>query len=144
MKKALSLLLVFVMLLCLSACGKNDTKNTDHSSTSGHATTDDTKKPTNSNGNTKDPTDSSTEGTQSPTKKPTTTPGKDKEPALKIPIATPEKDNQASTEKPTTSTDTKPTNPNSCEHSYTTGQDKGRFRVLTLRINKVNIFVYDL
>ena len=119
MKNFLSLLLVFVMLLSLSACGKTNTKNSDHSSTSGQTTTDNTKKPTNNSGNKKEPTDSSTEATQTPTKEPTTTPGKDKEPISKIPIPTPEKDNQGSTEKPTTSTDPDTPNSSSCQHDYT-------------------------
>ena len=95
MKKALSLLLVLVLLLSLCSCGKNDTQNTDPSTTTSQATTD----------NTEAPTDGTTEGTQAPTEEPTT-------PSTEEPTTKP-------TETPTTKpTETPTTKPTTCSHSY--------------------------
>lgn len=123
MKNFLSLLLVFVMLLSLSACGKTNTKNTDHSSTPNQATTDNTKNPTNNNDNTNKPTNSVTDDRQETIKPSVTTPSGNAEIKVepsKKPIPAPEKENHPTTQKPSTSTGTESTKPNSCEHSYTT------------------------
>ena len=103
MKKALSSLLVLVMLLSLCACGKDDTQNIDPSTTPSQATTD----------NTEEPTDGTTEGTQAPTEEPTTTPTE--EPTTK-PTETPTtKPTETPTTKPTETPTTKPT---TCSHNY--------------------------
>ncbi len=64
MRKALSLLLIFVMLLSLCACGKDDAQSTDPGANSTQATTE----------GTEDPTDGTAEGTQAPTEDPTAAP----------------------------------------------------------------------
>ena len=64
MKKTLSTLLVFVMLLSLCACGQNNTQNTSPITTSGQVTTNNTEKTA----------DGATEGTRAPTEEPTTAP----------------------------------------------------------------------
>ena len=91
LKRTLSLLLVFVMLLSLCACSNSDHQTTDPSNSS-QATTEGNEKPTDSTerttGTTQAPTD---EPTDAPTDEPTTAP---------------------TTETPTT------TPPTACSHSY--------------------------
>ncbi len=102
MKKALSLLLVLVMLLSLCACGKNDTQNIDPSTTPSQATTD----------NTEESTDGTTETTQAITEEPTTTP------TTESTNAPTEESTTKPTERPTTKPTETPTTPTACSHSY--------------------------
>jgi len=74
MKRALSLLLVLVMLLSLCACGKDGTQNTDPSKNSSQATTNNTEKPTDGTENTTGETQAPTAPTKEPSTKPTETP----------------------------------------------------------------------
>lgn len=94
MKKVLLILLTFVMLLSLCACGNDDTQTADPSTSPSQTTTNSTQQTTGS-------TEATTGETQIPTNEPTTAPTDGP--------ATPP--TQASTEAPTTK-------PTTCSHSY--------------------------
>lgn len=123
MKRALSLLLVLVMLLSLCACSKNEAQNTDPSTNSSQATTDNTEESTNST--TEDEHESSENSTTTPsedeeetTKQPSLE--GDKQESIEKPITAPTESTQSPTgESTTTSTETPTTKPTTCEHTYT-------------------------
>ena len=98
MKKIVLILLSFVMLLSLCACGGDDTQTKDPSTAPSQITTDSTQQTT-------DSTEGTTEATQAPTNEPTTAPTEE-------PTTPP---TQAPTEAPTTPPTTQPT---TCNHSW--------------------------
>lgn len=98
MKRILLVLLAFVMLLSLCACGGDDTQTKDPSTAPSQITTDSTQQTTGS-------TEGTTEATQAPTDEPTTAPTDE-------PTTPP---TQAPTEAPTTPPTTQPA---VCSHSW--------------------------
>lgn len=121
MKRAFSLLLVFLMLLCLCACSEKETQNAGSGTNPNQSTTESTGNSTgsttkSSHKSTESSTTATTTGTQALTGSPTLSKGDGQ--MTEPPGLIPDTDDPGSVETPSTPTDTDSDDSSDCEHAF--------------------------